>query len=565
MTDDETERLPPLLAGGGLVVSLIVGMLIPVYTDEIGWRFQERAAIDGGLDIMFNDACGPNTIAHAPWFMMPVRWFSALANQMLANPLFVRGAGVLCALVWVALLYMLIGRLAHDAGQRRRLRALALSLLGIGILPFLLVLSRPEQPIILTMTAILLITFARGPSPDSSVRAWLKVAAIVGLATIALSYHLKAELYALVACACLIVCTHGRGTLVPRLGGLFTLAALTMASAHYWVERFKCPDDPKLAAMYARENIAAVLAEHGNAFQMASQVVNGANPLNYVLLATPSGSPMSEWLPTGLFTPTISLVFMIVLLFTWTAAVVIAAIALVGFFRSERLQALAEPRVPVSLSILGIIVIWGSSQLNKNVYEAAHILPMLAIFVMLCLSLPMKSWFPDRGSRLLAKVGVPLALISEIIVLASTVGPLLKAEQNPGYVRGQPFSVAIWGYAGIRRNIADAMQASGIPTDRRLHRVLVDELSYLALQKTQMPLHRLGVFSVWNSETDPVEYLRSRDSDGVVVGCHFLLQELRSVASRSGEICAISRQSLDRLAASRCEKATFQIGGPKPL
>src|ERR1700712_4792485 len=101
------------LATAGYLLSLLVGMLVPVYTDETGWRFQERAAIDG-VDILFNDVCGPNTLARPFWYMMPARWFSALANQALASPLFVRGEGVLCALAFAGLIWLLLRRLEPD-------------------------------------------------------------------------------------------------------------------------------------------------------------------------------------------------------------------------------------------------------------------------------------------------------------------------------------------------------------------------------------------------------------------------------------------------------------------
>jgi hypothetical protein len=94
------------------------------------------------------------------------------------------------------------------------------------------------------------------------------------------------------------------------------------------------------------------------------------------------------------------------------------------------------------------------------------------------------------------------------------------------------------------------MAMSGIPSDHPLQRLLIDDLTYLALQEHRLPLHRLGVLSTWNgSIDDPVAYLRRRDSDGVIVGCRYLPPNMRAAASRSGEVCVISRAGLDRLAA----------------
>jgi hypothetical protein len=148
-------------------------------------------------------------------------------------------------------------------------------------------------------------------------------------------------------------------------------------------------------------------------------------------------------------------------------------------------------------------------------------------------------------------VALPVALSSELVVLGLTLVPMAEAMGPPGYIPRQPYSITALGYPIIRRDIAAARAASGMPTDRRLERPLVDDLTYMALQDSHLPFHWLGVLRVTNgSITDPVRYLRSRNSDGVIVGCHLLPPAMRAAASRSGEICAISRQGLARLAAA---------------
>lgn len=546
---DRLGHLSPGLALGGLLTTLLAGLLVPLYTDETGWRFQERAAIDGGLDSLFSDTCGPNTIAYAPWFMMPVRWFSAETNRVFADPMFIRIEGVACAVAWVGLFLMLTRRLQPDVEKLRALRALTFALLGLGVLPFLMVLSRPEQPIILTAALILLVTFARWPSLSPSLRAWIKSAAILTLSIIAMSYHMKAVLYGLLAGACLIVCEKGRGTVAPRAIGVTTLVILMAASAYYWVERVKCPGDPLLAARYARLNVAALLAAHGDVFAILPQMINGAIPLHYVALATPTPYPMSDWLPHGIFPPWLSIAFFVVIASLWTAAMILSLIALERFVVGAKRDALREPRVVLALTILAVTVIWGASQPIKDVYEAAHIVPLLSIFLVLCLTLPVK--WPVSGAAFasVSAGAVTLAILSQAIVLSLLLPPFIAVAQSPGYISNQPYSISIAGYAGIRRDIFAAMSASGIPTDRRLNRLLVDELTYLALQDSRLPLHRLGVLSTWNGEiNDPIDYLRSRNSDGVVLGCHLLMPQMRAIASRSGEICAISRQGLDQIA-----------------
>ena len=550
---DETRmnRLPLIWAArfrqiaiAGFLLSIMAGLLLPVYSDEIGWRFQERAGVDHGIDVMFNDLCGPNSLGHPPWFMMPARWYSAIANQTFAAPLFIRIEGVLCALAWAAMLWTLVARLEPDRARRMGLQALAFALLGMGVLPFLLVLSRPEQPIVLCYALMMLVAFS--PVSGRHLPAWLKCGAIVALLAVAGSYHVKGVLYAPVALACLIFCARGSGTVLPR--GLAALAAIAVAlsAGHYWAEHLKCvAGDPLLAAHYARENVVSLLTSAHPHAALLVQFISGLNPLAYVALALPSNQTMSHWLPDGLFPVGILLVIDTGMMLVWVGALVSSLRALLWFASEHRVKALLEPRVPVALAILGCVVVWGMTQLKRNDYEAGHVLPMLAVFCMLALSLPR----PDRAEpvRTIAAAAV-CTVFSQIIVLALVVPVLASVARVPGYLDKQPYSVALGDYGKIRRDIDRAMQMAGIPRDRPLNRLLIDDVTYLALQRTTLPLHRLGVVGVWNDGIDdPVDYLLSRHSDGVVIGCRYLPPAMRAAASRSGEVCAISHAGLERL------------------
>ena len=90
-----------------------------------------------------------------------------------------------------------------------------------------------------------------------------------------------------------------------------------------------------------------------------------------------------------------------------------------------------------------------------------------------------------------------------------------------------------------------------MPLDRPLRAPLVDDLTYLALQDSVLPIHRLGVLSDWNGKiADPAAYLLSRRSDGVVMGCAYLPAALTAVANRVGDICAISAAGLESIRAN---------------
>ena len=281
-------------------------------------------------------------------------------------------------------------------------------------------------------------------------------------------------------------------------------------------------------------------------------------PFDYILLTAPDGEPMSSWLPPGLVGEPATIGFMALIMAVWASLVAASIWNLVRFIKLRKRDALADPRVGIGLSLFAIIAVWGASQLNKNVYEAAHVLPMLAVASLLCLTLPHENpWLARWGTRA-AKAFVAAGIASQAIILATHGPALWQASRSTHYLSDQPYSVPISGYGTHKANITEAMQKAGMPLDRPLHRPLIDDLTYLALQGSHLPIHWLGVFSDWNgSIDDPVGYLMSRKSDGVVMGCINLPVRMEQAASRAGDICALSGAQLARLGGERDELDSF--------
>ncbi|WCM26104.1 hypothetical protein NDN01_19125 [Sphingomonas sp. QA11] len=102
--------------------------------------------IDGGVDRFVAENCGLNTLAAPPMFVGPLRHPSAALNTAFPNPLTIRIVGVSFALAWQALLWGLVGQLSGTRAESNSLRTIGFSLASLCLLPFLLVISRPERP-----------------------------------------------------------------------------------------------------------------------------------------------------------------------------------------------------------------------------------------------------------------------------------------------------------------------------------------------------------------------------------------------------------------------------------
>jgi hypothetical protein len=533
------------------VAALIAGLFVPVYTDEVGWRFQERAAIDG-VDKMFSDLCGPNSLARPPFFMMPARFYSAFFNLAFADPLFVRLSGILYALAFAAMVLMLIRRIADSSGERSALSIVAMGLLSLGTLPMLLVWSRPEQVLILVAVAALLIAFAdfRSAKPAFMTRsarrtAWLRSIAILLLGTVAFSYHLKGIFLTPAMLGCVFFASRGREALMPRLVASALLVVAAVWSATYWMHRLQCPGDPILAAEYARNNMGAVLSGGSGAGQLLAAVgklIGNIGVIEYLGLPTPREIPLSNWLERGQIGPLASFRWFLALVALWLVAMGAAAVGLAaGLWRALRERSF-DPRIAMAVLLAGTVAVWSATQLIRNVYEAKFVLPVAMLAIVLALSGARgEGAAPSRATKGLA-VLLGAAALASLVGVATIYAPSLwRAAGQQAYIAAQPNSVPVFGYAGVESDILATARLCGIPEPARAKAVMIDDLTYFTYMRSMLPQHRLGVTGLWRGAiTDPIAYLKGRGSSGIIVGCHLLPPDLRARArTGDGKFCCL--------------------------
>jgi hypothetical protein len=527
----------PRLALLALLAGLALGALLPVYSDEVVWRLSERAALDG-FDKLSSDLCGPNTLAVPPWFMWPVRHYSAWFNLRFAAPGWVRASGVLYALAQVALWWRLIGQIAGE--RARTARALFFGLAGLGVMPLLLLLSRPEQPLLLCLTLALLLAGPgwRGGKAQAVEAVTLRSLAIVMLGAVALSYHMKAMVLVPALGLAILTCGRGRGTLAVRLGAIAALGAMAIVAAQYWVARFSCPGDPAMARNLASQNVSALLA-HGRGVLVAiAALFLNTNFDRYVWILAPAVKPMGGWLP-AVATPAGQLLWQIGLCAVWGLTSLAGLAAAWRGARAARAARRLEPDLAMALLLLALPLGWGMSQTAKNVYDAGFVLPLWTLGLLLALA----HAAPGRSLlvRGLAK-GLPLAAVLSVMALALVYGPAFWRAQAPrAELPGQPISVPLRGYSATRAEALAVARQCGIdPARHQPHALLVDESSYFTFMGGTRPQFHLGVVGVWKGGiTDPLAYLRSVGSDGAVLACRNLPPALQARAHRLGQTCCL--------------------------
>ena len=580
MTLDHTRLFPNLRRAvvAGLLIALVAGMLLPVYSDEIGWRLQERAWLDG-LDKLYSDNCGPNTLAVPRFFMWPVRWYSAFFNTRFPDPLFVRVSGVGYAILFIVMVLRLVKQIGRSSDERHTLAIIASALMGLGVMPLLLVWSRPEQPIFLAATAAVLIASAGWRSPGnlfapfngiaytnataSPGTAWRRSLTILALAIIAMSYHIKAVLVMPAFAACIVFASRGRRALFARGVAISLLLLATGSATKYWINRVQCPADPVIAQQHARNNLAGQIDIGSiSKTQLVVKVLENYKLFAYIDKAAPSVAPRSMWLPIGMVSDEEMIGWRRGMTIIWVAALLAAIISFIGGVRSMLRERVIPPEPVISLMLMGAISIWCVSQFDRNPYEATFVLPLLMLAIILAMASPHRWESLRRWISTLALAIGPLMLLS-IVLVSGLYGPrLLDDAQRRDWLPWHPWSVPVFGYHASYKDIMGAARQCHLPMPRDARHLLVDDMTYFAYMQSQMPDHELAVLPprLRGTIQDPVAYLAAHHSDGILMRCKRLPASLQSVAQRSGEYCCVTPADWNTLPAG----ATIFHDNPEP-
>jgi hypothetical protein len=530
---------------GVFAVAVLCGIFLPVYTDEIGWRLQERAGFDR-VDKMFTELCGPNSVARPPFWMMPVRWYSALFNGLFPSPLYVRLSGILYALVWSAMLLAVVRRVADHRRDEITLSTMAFGFLALGTMPLLLVWSRPEQPIMLAFTGAILIALAgraEGPPATSTRATWARSLAILLLALVAMSFHVKAVATVPLFLVCIAFASEGKRAVAPRLIAAVLAVGAAAWAAHYWIDRLACPGDAAVRAAIMR-NTGAAVASATSASQLVPLLETALGNVSVLLfpgLPAPRAEPMSDWLPAGRIAVATSFAWFLAMVAIWVIALIASVHRLLHSARDAWRMRRIDPRAAIAAALFATVLGWSASGF-VSVYEANFTVPMLVLGVVLALST--RAAGQPRGMAMAASALGLLGIASIAAVTGIYGPPLAAAAHERGYLARQPLSVSSFGYAGVEREIVAAARLCGITDPAKRRRLLIDDVTYFAFMQSHMPDHRAGLFTPIVTIPDKTGYLRGIGSDGIIASCSGLPPDIRGRATRHGRFCCMGPDDL---------------------
>lgn len=529
------------------LASLLLGVFVPVYTDEVATKMVlARFFAEGAKVVTLFPQCGASFIVDTPFSFYP----AAIVYSFLYAglwPLGIRIAGIAMAFVWLALTYWWVVRAIPARQYRIYMLATIAAILGFGVLPFLMVLARSEQWLItLIGFYCLLPVFSKRILRPASILPDLGLLFVFVLATSLFFYiHPKAIFFFPLVIISAYYTFGVKRKLLLGLSISFILIC-SVQSVLLAKATSRCDSAPKLSAMLSSQTIDfSLIKTHPEKF-IATAIKNTVKApvkiVNHILF---SDSYQSGWLPA---TNKNDLGFMVSLANGSAKTIFLVCIfcALILPFRflwNARSISGRDERFFIIMALwvglVGHLAIYNA----WNFYSGALVLPLVIWMLVLMgadfFQLVMKKIWAKR-----ALVIILLFSLASFCTLFFSVVPslILTNYADQSFLIGQPLSVATFNFPSQRLRVRALANQCGIQGDGA-SRLIVDDLTYFAFDQLRQPLHMVylyeGGFGADISGNKIKPFLAKMANEGIIAQCTYLPEMYKASAIRDGNYCCV--------------------------
>lgn len=517
---------------------LLSGVFLPIYSDEVVTKFRiARLFLESGDAVTLFPQCTATTGRAVSWIFYPIGMLlSALYAHL--GPLGLRVSGIVLSLIWFVLLAYWCWAQTRDSGVALRRFAGFVAVGSLGVLPFLWVLSRPEQLLILAI--LMLCLTALFSSKPKSTRGQVSVAAGVALLLSFLFYaHPKSMFYtpfALVA-AWLATASYHK---VIRYGLILFVLGSCVQVFLYFNALGSCQDAPSIKLMLgANTLLPGTLFSAPNEFVSAAFNNLASFPERLLTHLTFNEVYQSGWLPplAGSFAalPYLnSAIYYFLLVFVASLHFLAVSIFLLQLIRRQVTG-------PVLLALLLVGANVGNAFFYniQNFYAGSQFVPITIIITALLMQ-------SQRGVKetspptLVAYSLLLLLSIASMVTSLALVTPSITRNSSSAQssLPGQPLSIPVFGVQSHLDSIRKLGASCDLPL-KSTESVVVDHMTYFAFVQDKKPIHVLYVteFGYGGDLTNGrlLPFLKGLNSPGLITRCEWVPNEFRQ-AQQKGEM-----------------------------
>ena len=523
-------------------VQLFIAFFLPIYTDEFGFKWgYARAFLDDGKTQLLNISCRADPTVAWPLLWMPARWFDALLYQDLSHPSKLRVFGFVYAGIFLIALYSLVrrARWSLEGASTGLVYVFAISFCALGVLPFLLVMNRPELEL-MSGVAVLLVLVLRGASV---VNIWLVYACLALLQYYLFAHHPKSILLIPLFLASWLAL---RGPSALKFLGALWIGVLAVSLYMFYLRLLQCPLDNYVRINVLRDTLSVDLLRLFPEYFIWQGFNNLFGSLQYVSSVTFRAEYMSGWLPPDdLRSHGLAGVANLGIEIMWLLPLLLSVAGLAMFIRragAATSRPLREEDRAVGVVFVGLftsLALTCIAQINRNDYKSTQILLM----ILLCAVLALISHVKPVKQRIWRKMmggAFVICIVSQIVFFQSFASYALASWSVPGPTIGQPFSVSHVGYASFRSDVAELARQCGISEHNPPEHLVLDDSTYPVFWRSKLPYHLVYITGWWAGGIPDLKVLlEERRYGGVVSKCGTLPKSLRELANEKNGICCV--------------------------
>jgi hypothetical protein len=515
--------LLPLIGWIGLLPLLLA---FPIYADEIQWKaVNSRLLLDAGkLNYLFPE-CAKGLLLDPPVSWYPARLIDAALYADMTNPQDLRYSGIgIFVLIVLYCAWFVRFRIRPDIGYAAAAGAV-LAPLSLGVLPFLLVMNRPEQALVAVMLIGCTVPLMLGSRKLTAWQTWTVAFLFAFLSWMMMATHIKGIF---LLPAFLLAAFLSLRKWIPWLA--VSVAATFSAVETYglWNLRTDCPESPFLMQVFHAQSLSPAELKTAGAIPFLKHAVrNAIDVIGYLRNASFQQGYQSYWLPSA-STPRNPVETIInVAIPCFVAAVVIAF----AFYVIRRVKSRTLPDYGplIAISLLVCLVGIAAFQSGKNFYEAALFFPIMCLAVMLGLTATSLPKILLRNGRKLIGVVCIVAFTSQL-AFAARFYPELTGWWHDIEVHEQT-------NVTIRKLIGRC----GIQANATTRHVLVDDTSYTVLWPTREPYFLPYVYGWWATGVDASRVIRDRNIHAAVGACQLISPDIWTSIISDGDYCCGTR------------------------
>lgn len=506
---DKAKKITTILFIVLTIIVVVLGLFIPIYSDEIEWKLlSTRLFSDDFMLLYLFPQCG-----YGQWLATPITWvpYNAIMSAVYKFPTETYYLRIYGIIGFLLIIYITSTLLKPQIGNVCERVAFICSLFSIGVLPFMMVLNRPEQNILLLTLLFLIVEKINFKCLYKSII--LCTIVISSFAAHPKSIFIMLPFWIIYIIKNKLIIRNALHNLIVTFGVYETFKV--------WSLRTKCENVEWLRGILSSLTLSKddFITSNNGYIVIYNNVMSFSTYIKSILL---SPSYQGMWLPNvDLYRAPIN--FNIINLL-----IIIIVIILIAKLIDSILKIRLNGKNIYFISLLFSVLIITAYQNNKNFYESALIMTLLIIsFVGL-----LEGLSKDEYKRVF-NVTIAIGLVSNICLILIFY-PFIGLETFNNYIK----NAQVAQIANDFKNHCDIkIGDDSLIVDNQLYNIYKSGKSVFLSQY---------IFGWWATGTDPKDTLRSIKPNGISTSCSILPIELRKLSRENNGYCCVSKESIDK-------------------